>query len=202
MRLEGSQSRGSGVLEGEVAQRRQLVAHGSKPRRVSRSSDGSVVWSGRQRVVREGGRGRSRGVGRVGTRSLCVTRARVVVVVVLIVGVRSRHVVSREGRQVASRVVEAVRVVGMVSGGRAVERRRGESLALDLVGGLGQDGDVHVVVALRLAVEGAAQVGGQDILSRVGMRRRDIGRREARGGRRSDRLGSRGRSHHSILRHV
>lgn len=100
----------------------------------------------------------------------------------------------------AARVVQAVGVVGVMSGRRAVERRCGEGLTLDLVGSLCQDGDVHVGLALHLAAKGAtvSRVSGQDVL-REGMRRRDVGRGQARSRRRPDRLGCRRRSHHAIL---
>lgn len=71
MRFHGSK-RGSGVVsKRQVSKAGQLVTReGSETRRVSRSGNGGVIGSRGQGIVREGRRRGSRGVGRVGPRSL------------------------------------------------------------------------------------------------------------------------------------
>lgn len=74
--------------------------------------------------------------------------ATVVVVVGLLVGVRPRHVISRQRREVTSRAVHVV-VVRMMSGVAAVVVGRGsESLTLNLISRLCKNRDIAISVVI------------------------------------------------------
>lgn len=194
VRLHGSESGRGVVLERQVAQAGQLIAvevKGTQARRVGRRSNGSVVRRGGEGVMGKGGRrGRGR-VGRVGTRTLDVTDGTVVVIVTVVVArVRSRHVVGAQASRVAASVVSAA-VVRVVTSGVGVA----EILTLDLVGSLGEHGDVAAaVVVVRTRVRARVRRGKRG--KRV--RRRDVGRAEGGGGGGTNRLG-RGRRRHQTL---
>lgn len=125
------------------------------------------------------------------------------IIVVLVVGVASRHVVGRERRQVAPRGV--VRVVRMVPGLPrvvvvvVVVAQRGEVQRLELVSSLGEHVDIH---ALAVGAAGIAAIRAQArrrAVGRVGVRRRDVGRAKSRGRGAADGLGHRrGRSHEAV----
>ncbi len=180
------------VLQRQVAQARQLIAgEGTQAGRVRRRGNGRVVRSGREGVMREGGRRGCGRVGRVGTRALDVTEATVVVVVaVVLTRVGSRHVVGTQAGRVAARMVATVAVVRVVTSRVAVA----SVLALDLVSGLGEHGDVAVAVVV------STRVGRGKRGKRV--RRRDVGRVQGGGRRRTNGLGSRRRRHQALGVHV
>lgn len=88
--------------------------------------------------MREGRRRRSSRVGRVGSRSLDVTDSSVVMVVVVISGVVSGHVVRGETSRIAARVQSTGGVVRVVTSSVAMAK----VLSLNLVSGLGEHGNV------------------------------------------------------------
>lgn len=90
------------------------------------------------------------------------------VIVGLVTGVSSRHVVGGQGREVTSRAVHSMAVVRVVA--RVVVGRSSEALSLDLgnLGGrLGQHGNVTTAVVVNSGVG--------ESKSRVRVGRRDIG---------------------------
>lgn len=117
----------------------------------------------------------------------------VVVVVMVFTRVRPRHVVRREAVGVAPRAMHAVTIVVP----SAVTGRRCQSLTLHLSCGLGQHGDITATVVRvhRWWVRMLGK-GGE------GVRRRDVGRGQGRGGSRADRLGCRRRRHHALMVHM
>ena len=130
-----------------------------------------------------------------------------VVVVVVIVGMGTRHVVGRKPGYLTAGV-DGMRVIGMVPDGARVGWGR-QRLALDLLRGLGQHGDIHAVArgwtgeATRIVAycRWWRRRRGDGIGS-VRVRRRDVGRGHGRGGGGSDGLGGGRRRHHVGLHSV
>lgn len=148
--------------------------------------------------MRECGRRRRSRVGRVGSGLLRMPQRMVVVVIMLLVRMRPRHVVGCQRWEVASGVVHAMRIVGMMP--RAVVVRSEAVVALDLLGGIGKNTNIHVVARKRTAAHASAVVQrslGECIL-RIRVRRRHVWRDECRVGRTLDRSWSSGRRHHRV----
>ena len=191
-----------GVRQAEAPERGKIVGansgEGTQARRVRRGRQRRVIRSRRQGIVREGGRRRGGRVRRIGPRPLRVA-VRVVVIVGLVVRVRAGHVVRSETRELVPRGMEAVGVVRVMPC-RAVKQVRGH-LALDLVGSPAEQRDITTAGAPGRAtsVGAEARVGRVVVVRAVRVGRRDVRRRHARGGRRSDGLGSGRRGHHLRL---
>ena len=186
------------MLEGEVVECRELhtvmEVLRTKPRRMRRSGQRSVVGSWRGRLVRERRRWRRSGLGRARTRLLGHAMLRVRVVV--LVGVRTRHglrsrvrtvVVSRKRGEATGRVrVVTVRVGAIcVSAGETEVMRRNRVFTLDLRGSSGQEVDVHGVVETsraKVAAHVARQVRARVTCVGAGVRvrGRNVGRRKLR----------------------
>lgn len=98
----------------------------------------------------------------------------------------------------APRAVHAVRVIGVMPGAVVV---RGEAVvALNLLGGVGQDTKFHGVPRKRAAVQTSSVMEralGEGIL-RIRVRRRHIWRDQRRVGRALDRSRASGRRHHGV----